>query len=1398
MIENKVNGRNRKQTCQGWYRALSFLLVFSFLFLSAHAVYGQDAKHIILMIADGRGPQHNTAKNDYTGTIPTYQSDSQWIPYWMSTFPYGGSYDATQAWTNFNYVATGATDSAASASAIYSGSKTNIGRANVSYDGSERFYTIGEKAKSLGKGTGVVTTVPISDATPGVFCAHNDSRANTYAIADECLFGDPNTTGTIASDPKYDGGHGSTLPTIDVIIGDGRYGYVNDAIRNKLTLESGQPGKHVFVKRETGIDGGDALWSAANNPAALKLAGLFDHIYRHDPSYSTENPTLAESALAALAVLQKNPNGFLLVVEGGAVDWASHSNNMDLMVGELIDFDEAVDAVIDWVNTNDPTWANTLVIVTSDHETGYLTPRPGIFQDQPLGEVSDSTLDLEKIITNSGGRRASWLDADRDSVIDSGELVYWAWNSGVHTNTLIPLYARGIGADLFDWYATSYDHVRGAYLDNTNIFSVTMAKISGNNSPRATITSITPNPAMAGETVTFTGSGEDLDGTITAYEWTSSINGMLSASTSNTYSTSSLSAGTHTISLRVKDDDEAWSTPVTSSLTITGSSEYQVTLEATYSTDVNNAGRKYYHDGSDWVGRGSSGPLRVASRWDISGIDPSWDIVSVEVRFYTESAKGSTGALSINRYGTFHGQDNPETDTGTQVYSKSAGTPYAPLPEPSSGSWTPWINLGSTAVSDIIWCRDGGFATWSVGLKASDAIESSTAINHVDFSEDNEANDAELRITYTATTPSNQPPTATDDSASTIQSSAVIINVVANDIDPDGTIDPSSVAISDTAAYGAAISKGDGTVMYTPNTGFTGTDTFTYTVKDNDGATSNEATVTVTVNPSSGNQPPTATITSITPNPAMAGETVTFTGSGEDLDGTITAYEWTSSINGMLSASTSNTYSTSSLSAGTHTISLRVKDDDEAWSTPVTSSLTITGSSEYQVTLEATYSTDVNNAGRKYYHDGSDWVGRGSSGPLRVASRWDISGIDPSWDIVSVEVRFYTESAKGSTGALSINRYGTFHGQDNPETDTGTQVYSKSAGTPYAPLPEPSSGSWTPWINLGSTAVSDIIWCRDGGFATWSVGLKASDAIESSTAINHVDFSEDNEANDAELRITYTATTPSNQPPTATITSITPNPAMAGETVTFTGSGEDLDGTITAYEWTSSINGMLSASTSNTYSTSSLSAGTHTISLRVKDDDEAWSTPVTSSLTITGSSEYQVTLEATYSTDVNNAGRKYYHDGSDWVGRGSSGPLRVASRWDISGIDPSWDIVSVEVRFYTESAKGSTGALSINRYGTFHGQDNPETDTGTQVYSKSAGTPYAPLPEPSSGSWTPWINLGSTAVSDIIWCRDGGFATWSVGLKASDAIESSTAINHVDFSEDNEANDAELRITYTL
>jgi hypothetical protein len=109
------------------------------------------------------------------------------------------------------------------------------------------------------------------------------------------------------------------------------------------------------------------------------------------------------------------------------------------------------------------------VIVTADHETGYLTAAPGLFPDQPLGEVRAGTLALERKPSNYA-YRASWDDTTANGAIDPGETVHWAWNAAGHTNSLVPLYARGAGSGLFAGYAAGADPVRGAYADNTDVF----------------------------------------------------------------------------------------------------------------------------------------------------------------------------------------------------------------------------------------------------------------------------------------------------------------------------------------------------------------------------------------------------------------------------------------------------------------------------------------------------------------------------------------------------------------------------------------------------------------------------------------------------------------------------------------------------------------------------------------------------------------------------------------------------------------------------------------------------------------------------------------------------------------------------------------------------------------
>ena len=111
-------------------------------------------------------------------------------------------------------------------------------------------------------------------------------------------------------------------------------------------------------------------------------------------------------------------------------------------------------------------------------------------------------------------------------------------------------------------------------------------------------------------------------------------------------------------------------------------------------------------------------------------------------------------------------------------------------------------------------------------------------------------------VSLTITAP-NQPPQARDDSATTGKNVPVTINVLANDKDTDGTIDPTTVAIVGAAKHGTtSINPTTGVVTYTPATNYTGTDTFTYKVKDNQGAYSNVASVNVTV--TAPNQPPQA------------------------------------------------------------------------------------------------------------------------------------------------------------------------------------------------------------------------------------------------------------------------------------------------------------------------------------------------------------------------------------------------------------------------------------------------------------------------------------------------------------------------------------------------------------
>lgn len=265
--------------------------------------------------------------------------------------------------------------------------------------------------------------------------------------------------------------------------------FVNDAIVIKLKNESALSNNFYFVERiGNSPDGGQRLLTAAQKTNTKKLVGLFGGIngdieYRltDGSGASLENPTLTEMTHAALATLEKNPYGFILLIEGGTIDHASHANKINEMLGEVIGFNEAVQAVGQWVNdpNNDSNWENTLVIITADHETGYLTAAPGVFANEPLGDISNTTLLLEKTIAATQ-RRASWNDENNNDKIDAGEPVYWAWNSPGHTNNLVPLFIKGKRSQSLDQFIRGKDPVRGNYIDNTDVFLIMRSALGYN------------------------------------------------------------------------------------------------------------------------------------------------------------------------------------------------------------------------------------------------------------------------------------------------------------------------------------------------------------------------------------------------------------------------------------------------------------------------------------------------------------------------------------------------------------------------------------------------------------------------------------------------------------------------------------------------------------------------------------------------------------------------------------------------------------------------------------------------------------------------------------------------------------------------------------------------------
>lgn len=417
------------------------------VFISANtseAKKAQKPKNIILMVADGQGFNTVLATEYYTGQPAPYRHFP--IQLAASTFSAGNNakdnplgYDPARAWASVAYVMANATDSAAAATALNTGIKVYDGQVNWSTRG-EPLKTLAQYASEKGKSTGAVTSVPISHATPAGVAAHNKSRGNYSEIAREMIYNSGLDVIMGCGHPLYnDNGKPVVIPAYNYIGGDDTWKDITDAdgangfkfIEKKEDFKKLANGQMTPPKKVLGIAQVAVTLQAGRsrgNPATVEPTSM-----------NTTVPTLEIMSLGALRTLDQNPNGFYLMIEGGAVDWANHNNCLARMIEEEIDFNNTVQAVIDWVEKHS-NWDETLLIVTADHETGYLWGNKGYFA--PLAFNGEGTLPG------------------------------YAYNSNGHTNSLVPLYAIGAGSDVFKKLTVGTDLVRGNYVDNTDIFRV--------------------------------------------------------------------------------------------------------------------------------------------------------------------------------------------------------------------------------------------------------------------------------------------------------------------------------------------------------------------------------------------------------------------------------------------------------------------------------------------------------------------------------------------------------------------------------------------------------------------------------------------------------------------------------------------------------------------------------------------------------------------------------------------------------------------------------------------------------------------------------------------------------------------------------------------------------------
>ena len=445
------------------------LTSFLLLVVALGAMAEGRAKYVFYFIGDGMGANQVNGTETYLAAL---EGRIGITPLCFTQFPYS-AFVTTYSATN------GVTDSAAAGTALATSHKTKNGALGVLADLQTPVNSIAVWAQQAGAAVGVTTSVSVDHATPAAFYAHQGARGSYYAIGQDMVkAGFDFYAGSDFLQPTESAE--STAPSLYEQCAQAGYtvcrGYKDYQRRNK------KADKVVLLQTEK-----------ASNAQRNSLPYAIDR--------KADDLTLQQITRAAIHFLNKQQkDGFFLMVEGGKIDWACHSNDAATVFNEVIDMDKAIQVAYEFYEQHPD---ETLIVVTADHETGGIVLGRGPYElhtdllryqrmsveaygahvkalHDKLGDKLTWQVMLDDLKQNWGfgagvtlsekqqqrlqqafegmvsgqAEGKQTLYAKVDVLADTArrllaECALVGWQSGGHSNGFVPVFAIGAGAESF-------------------------------------------------------------------------------------------------------------------------------------------------------------------------------------------------------------------------------------------------------------------------------------------------------------------------------------------------------------------------------------------------------------------------------------------------------------------------------------------------------------------------------------------------------------------------------------------------------------------------------------------------------------------------------------------------------------------------------------------------------------------------------------------------------------------------------------------------------------------------------------------------------------------------------------------------------------------------------------